>query len=70
MQTYTLPRETFNSLFEEPFKSLEKEMDARFDVVDERLKNHNFKLNLFIAIALIALTFANPTFVQLIGKLF
>ncbi|MGH7453428.1 MAG: hypothetical protein ACRENG_18910 [bacterium] len=57
-------------IFEERFKSLEKEIDARFDVVDEKLKSLNFKLNIFIAIALIALTFANPAFVQLLGKLF
>lgn len=64
-------------IFEERFKVIEE----RFNVVDEKLKSLekvmnekfnslNFKLNIFIAIALIALTFANPTFVQLIGKLF
>jgi hypothetical protein len=66
-------REIFEERFkviEERFKSLEKEMNARFDVVDERLKSLNFKLNIFIAIALIALAFANPAFVQLLGKLF
>lgn len=66
-------REIFEERFkviEERIKSLEKEMNARFTVVDEKLKSLNFKLNIFIAIALIALTFANPTFVQLVGKLF
>jgi len=55
-------RERFN-VVDEKFKSLENRMD-------ERLKSLNFKLNLFLAIALIALTFANPTFVALIQKLF
>jgi len=64
-------------IFEEKFKVI----DERFNVVDERFKNLgnemndrfkslNFKLNIFIAIALIALTFANPTFVKLIEKIF
>jgi hypothetical protein len=44
-------------------------VDEKFKVVDEKFKSLNFKLNIFIVIALIALTFANPTFVQLIGKL-
>jgi len=65
----------------EMFESLGNEMRERFNVVDEkfkslegrmdeRLKSLNFKLNLFLAIALIALTFANPTFVGLIEKIF
>jgi len=33
-------------------------------------KRHNFKLDIFIAIAPATLTFANPTFVALIEKLF
>jgi len=57
-------------IFEEKFKSLTKEMDEKFKVVDKRFNSLNFKLNIFIAVALIALTFANPTFVALIQKLF
>lgn len=53
-------------IFEERFKAIEE----RFNVVDERFKSLNFKLNIFIAIALIALTFANPTFIKLIEKIF
>ena len=53
-------------LFEERFNAI----GERFNVVDEKFKSLNFKLNIFIAIALIALTFANPTFVALIEKLF
>jgi hypothetical protein len=44
--------------------------EEKFHVIDEKFKSLNFKLNIFIAIALAALTFANPTFVALIGKLF
>jgi hypothetical protein len=43
-------------------------VNERFNVVDEKFKGLNFKLNIFIAIALIALTLANPTFVKLIEK--
>ena len=50
-------------VIEERFKSLEKEMNERFTSL-------NFKLNIFIAIALLALTLANPTFAALVGKLF
>ena len=57
-------------LFEERFKSLEKEMNERFNVVNERFTSLNFKLNITIAIALLALTLANPTFAALVGKLF
>jgi hypothetical protein len=57
-------------LFEERFKRLEVEMNERFKVIDEQFKRLNFKLNIFIAIALIALTFANPTFIRLIEKIF
>ncbi|MEW5767865.1 MAG: hypothetical protein AB1797_09620 [bacterium] len=61
--------ERFN-LIDERFKGLEREMDERFNVVDEKFKSLNFKLNIFIAIALMALTFANPAFVKLIEKIF
>jgi hypothetical protein len=44
----------------EMLESLGIEMRERFNVVDEKFKSLNFKLNLFLAIALIALTFANP----------
>ena len=53
-------------LFEERMKVI----DERFNMVDERFKSLNFKLNIFIAIALLALTLANPTFAALVGKLF
>ncbi|MBI4596453.1 MAG: hypothetical protein HY730_08780 [Candidatus Tectomicrobia bacterium] len=51
------------------FKNLENKMDERFHSVDERFKSLNFKLNIFLAIAFIALTFANPTFVKLLERL-
>jgi hypothetical protein len=61
----------------ELFESLRKEMNERFNVVEEKFKvveekfkSLNFKLNIFLAIALIALTFANPTFVAIIQRLF
>jgi len=53
-------------LFEERFKVIEE----RFNSVDEKFKSLHFKMNLFIAIALIALTFANPAFVELLKKIF
>ena len=53
-------------LFEERMKVI----DERFNMEDERFKSLNFKLNIFIAIALLALTLANPTFAALVGKLF
>jgi len=53
-------------LFEERFKVIEE----KFKVMEEKFASLHFKMNLFIAIALIALTFANPTFVQLLQKLF
>jgi hypothetical protein len=40
--------------------------EERFKVIDERFKRLDFKLNIFIGIALIGITFANPTFVELI----
>jgi len=53
-------------LFEERFNVIEE----RFNIIEEKFKNLNFKLNIFIAIALIALTFANPTFIELIKQIF
>ncbi len=44
--------------------------EERFKVIEEKFTSLHFKMNLFIAIALIALTFANPTFVQLLQKIF
>jgi len=66
-------REIFDERFklvDERFKSLTIEMNERFKVVDEKLRSLNFRLNIFIAIALIALTFANSTFIKLLEKLF
>lgn len=64
-------------LVDERFKTLESLMldkfrlvDERFKMIDEKFAHLNFKMNLFIAIALISLTFANPAFVALIQKLF
>ncbi|MEK7730090.1 MAG: hypothetical protein AAB354_16910 [candidate division KSB1 bacterium] len=57
-------------LVDEKFKALENVMLERFKVVDEKFASLHFKMNIFIAIALISLTFANPTFVALIQKLF
>ncbi len=49
-------------VFEERFKV----MDERFKVIDERFKRQDLKLNILIALAFVALTFANPTFVELV----
>ncbi len=57
-------------IFEERLKRIEVEINERFKVIDERFKALNFKLNIFIAIALLSLTLANPTFVELVKKLF
>lgn len=64
---------TLENLMLEKFKLVDerfKLVDERFKMVDERFAHLNFKMNIFIAIALISLTFANPTFVALIQKLF
>ena len=53
-------------LFEERLKCV----DERFKSIDERFKMLDFKINLFIALTLIVITFANPTFVELIKNLF
>jgi hypothetical protein len=53
-------------LFEERFKTV----DERFKNVDEQFKTLNFKFNLLITLVIIALTFANPTFVAVIEKIF
>lgn len=63
-------------LFEERFKSIDerfksiderfKSIDERFKSIDERFNTLNFKLNIFIAIAIVALTLANPTFAELV----
>jgi len=65
----TKMNERFN-VVDEKFISLERVMNERFNVVNEKFKSLNFKLNLFLAVALIALTFANPAFVELIKKVF
>jgi len=65
-------RERFN-VVDEKFIGLDekfKVINEKFKVVDEKFKSLNLKLNLFLAIALIALTFANPAFVELIKKIF
>jgi len=53
-------------LFEERFKAI----DERFKNIDERFKILDFKINLLIALTLIIITFANPTFVELIKNIF
>jgi len=68
-EKFNVVNERFN-VVDEKFISLERVMNERFNVVDEKFKSLNFKLNLFLAIALIALTFANPAFVELIKKAF
>lgn len=57
-------------VFDETINGLRIEMRERFNVVDEKFKSLNLRLNIFLAIALIALTFANPAFVAVIQKLF
>ncbi|MBS1251340.1 MAG: hypothetical protein MAG451_00373 [Anaerolineales bacterium] len=79
-QEFALTREMFEreilltrELFDQRFNVIEerfKTVDERFKTVDERFNSLNFKLNIFIAIALLALTLANPTFVALIERLF
>jgi hypothetical protein len=75
MLTYTLPGSTFNMLADFMGKGkdeLKNELvtrdvfEERFKVIDERFKRLDFKLNIFIGIALIGITFANPSFVELI----
>ncbi len=56
--------------FDETINGLCIEMRERFNVVDKKFKSLNLRLNIFLAIALIALTFASPNFVALIQKLF
>jgi hypothetical protein len=53
-------------IFDERFNSI----NERFKSIDERFNTLNFKLNIFIAIATIALTLANPTFADLIKTIF
>ena len=60
-------------LFEERFKNVDEKfntIDERFKNVDEQFKILNFKFNLLITLVIIALTFANPTFVAVIEKIF
>ena len=64
--------ERFNGL-NERFKSIDerfKSMDERFKSIDERFKSLDFKLNIFIGLTLILLTFANPSFIELIKTFF
>ncbi len=53
-------------IFEERFKVIEE----KFKVMEERFSSLHFKMNIFIAVALISLTFANPTFVEFIKAIF
>ena len=53
-------------LFEERMKGL----DERFNVINERFKRLEFKLNILIALMPIVITFANPSFIELIKHLF
>lgn len=55
---------------EEEFKVVDEKLRSLEQKIDEKFKSLNFKLNLFLAIALIALTFANPAFVELIKRIF
>jgi hypothetical protein len=60
-------------LFEERFKTVDEKfntIDERFKNIDEQFKILNFKFNLLITLVIIALTFANPTFVAVIEKIF
>jgi len=50
-------------------EELKSELVTR-DIFEEKFKLMDFKLNIFIAIALISLTFANPTFVEFIKSIF
>ena len=66
-------REVFESLgieMREKFKVVDERFKSMEERIDEKFKALNFKLNLFLALALIALTFANPAFVELIKKAF
>lgn len=62
-------RERFN-VVDEKFKGVDEKFKNLEDRLDEKFKSLNFKLNIFLAIALIALTFANPAFAELIKKMF
>ncbi|NPA11047.1 MAG: hypothetical protein GXO62_02260 [Epsilonproteobacteria bacterium] len=60
-------------IFEERFKVVDerfKSIDERFKNIDERFNMLNFKINILIALTLIVITFANPTFVELIKNIF
>jgi hypothetical protein len=62
-------RDIFEARFkvvDERFNALDRTIDERFKVVDERFKRQDFKLNVLIALAFVALTFANPNFVELV----
>lgn len=49
-------------IFEEKFKGVKERFKNLVKELDEKFKSLNFKLNIFLAIAFIALTFANPNF--------
>jgi hypothetical protein len=54
---------------DELLDAIRKEFVTR-ELFEERFKSLNYKLNIFIAIAFLALTFANPSFVSLLEKIF
>lgn len=78
VQKTTIKDELRNELitrevFEERFKVLDerfKVLDERFKSLDtrveERFKRLDLKLNIFFALAFVSLTFANPTFTELV----
>jgi hypothetical protein len=53
-------------VFEASFKTMEE----RFKTMEERFKRLDLKLNIFMALAFITLTFANPTFTDLVKHVF
>lgn len=69
LRSELITKELFEERFktvDERFKTIEakiQQLDSKFD---ERFKRLDLKLNIFIGIALVSLTFANPTFVELI----
>jgi predicted nuclease with TOPRIM domain len=68
-ERFNVVDEKFNGV-NEKFRVVDERFKSLEDRMDEKFKGLNFKLNLFFAIALIALTFANPAFVELIKKIF
>jgi len=61
--------ERFN-VVDEKFRGVGIKLESLEGQMNEKFKSLNFKLNLFLAVALIALTFANPAFVELVKRAF